>query len=306
MQRSLLRQYTGNCPITTNAFMFRWGDNVDWYELFRDLDVAGIDIYSEEPHEIAFYVDFARALGNGACWTLEYGVRSELLHREMDLLAAHGCEWLFFFKMNPFPWGQEQSMCSMLTIAGEPTAAYETARGWRAVPPASEPARVGLIYDFVSSWAQAISQFPRPLAETWTYSRYAIDSVYRCFFEAGVPVRILGVQDAFDSLGVLVLPMLILYDPDLEQRLVEWVQGGGKLIATADLFQKNADNVYLQRVPDIYRALFGWQGHSPVDQDSIGEKAVVLRNCVGQGEAWLLRTDAVQADWAQVLAQALG
>ncbi len=90
MQAELLRKHTGARPITTNAFLFKWGDNLDWYELFAGLDAAGIDIYSERPHEIAFCLDFARSLVPGAVWVMEYGTRSDNLRAEMDLLAARG------------------------------------------------------------------------------------------------------------------------------------------------------------------------------------------------------------------------
>ncbi|MBW7460967.1 beta-galactosidase, partial [Paenibacillus sepulcri] len=91
MQARALRPYIGGRPITTNAFMFSWGDNVNWAEMFAELDVAGIDIYSSKPYEIAFYCDASRGVLAKPFWIMEFGASSPELEAKLSLVQGRGC-----------------------------------------------------------------------------------------------------------------------------------------------------------------------------------------------------------------------
>jgi hypothetical protein len=74
MQAEIIRGYSDSL-VTTNTDSFAWGDCVNIYELFKKLDIGGMDLYSEDPCEIAFYADVTSSLkNNGRFYMMEYGV----------------------------------------------------------------------------------------------------------------------------------------------------------------------------------------------------------------------------------------
>jgi beta-galactosidase len=311
-QASLLRERTG-VPITTNAFMFRWGDNLDWYALFSELDAVGIDLYTDQLYEIAFYADLCRSIGQAAgkpLWVLEYGSQLPNIEAGMDLLAAHGCEWLFFFKFNPTPAGQEQNRKHLLTVTGAPTENYEVVRAWsqrapdagNGAPVSAALPRVGMVYDFDSAWAYAIEHWREELGGQLCYAQYLIHTVYRTLFEMGAKVTFVRGYDDMAACDVLVVPWQIIYDPDLEADLIRYVEEGGRLVVTLDLFLKNEDNAYLTEVPAIYRALLDWQEDRFIDAASDRDALVVRTHRTGAGATWMVRGDLSREDWRMTLA----
>ncbi len=75
------------------------------------------------------------------------------------------------------------------------------------------------------------------------------------------------------------------------------------LVVTSDLFQKNADNVYLGVVPAVYERWFGLKSFvtDPLPKTS----PIVRRTAVGAGTVVMLHKDVSLADW-QALAAELG
>jgi len=311
MQTELLRAHSPGRAITTNAFMFRWGDLLNLRELFDGMDVAGNDVYSIEPYEIACYCDLTRGLKGLACdrfWMMEYGTGSPALPEEMKLLRRHGADWLFLFKFNAFPWGQEQTQRAIMTITARPGPSYEMVRQWtqggegQAAPCSLRP-RLGVYYHFESSWSCYVDTwYVDTFSQRLTYADYLVHTLYRGLFDATAN----GAAFAFRAedvaeLDTLIVPRHRLYDADLEERLIAFVRGGGKLIVTADLFVKNSDNVFLTQVPRIYRELLEWgDGDFVFERDLPAEP--LIRTCsTGAGRTWLVRSDVDRAGWAKLI-----
>lgn len=309
LQAETLRPFIGDRPITTNAFMFRWGDNLDWSDLFASLDVVGMDIYSDRPHEIAFYSDACRGVLSRPFWMMEYGTASARLADEMELARGRGCSRFFLFKAKPFPWGQEQGKGSpeLLTLTGEPSANYAVIKNYANTASQKPPVtaaeagkeKIGLYYHFASSWAYRIS-----VADRLAYSDYLVDTVYRTLFEREADVRIVYSAEQLQGLETLIVPLHIIHDPRLEEALIRFVQDGGKLVATSDLFRKNEDNVFLTRIPSIYPLVFGWQEPNFV-QDTPASSDTVTSVC-GAGRSWLVPREMTDGQWRQLLEQVLG
>jgi beta-galactosidase len=306
IQTSILRKYTDKI-ITTNTDGFYYGDSVDIHQLFKELDIGAIDIYSEKQYEIAFYADLMRSLKNGTFWMLEFGVESQAQYEEMNLLKKRGCELLSFFKLNPFPWGQEQGTKALLTLTGEPTANYHLIKKWREEreiqgqeEKKSWNPRVGLFYDFESSWVYTLTQWS-PGVEKWIYPIYMLETVYKGLFEREVEIRFLYTeQDCFSGLEIVVIPLHILYNDKLEEKLINFVENGGKVVVTDDLFQKNADNVYMTYVPEIYKKLLGWNENNFIYPSPERNDFIVRENEFGQGKILMVRTDTRFEEWKQL------
>ncbi len=278
MQAEILRAYVGDRPITTNAFMFRWGDNIDWSELFKDLDVVGMDIYSNSPHEIAFYGDACRGVLSKPFWMMEYGSGAAELERDMEAISKRGCERFYLFKMKPFPWGQEQGggHPELLDLMGEPSANYYAVQRYAeryekqqtdAIAGAAEeaisdspvaagsrkPLKVGLYYHFASSWSYRVA-----VSDRLAYPDYIVDTVYKALYELDQPVDVLYRPEQVGEQDVLIVPLHIIHDAELEERLTAFIEAGGQLIVTDDLFRKNEDNVFLTARPAMLSSGLSW------------------------------------------------
>lgn len=304
-QADILRRYVGSVPVTTNAFMFRWGDSVDWSELFQTLDVVGMDIYSDKPHELAFYADACRGVLNRPFWMMEYGTGSSKLGLEMADFANRGCERFFLFKLKPFPWGQEQGAGGpeLLTITGEPAPNYYTVQRFaeRAAEgltesPDSKPS-VALYYDFESSWAYRIS-----VSDRLSYADYIVDTVYQAMYNRRDRVDVIYRPEQIEDQMAVVLPLHLIYDAELEERLNEYVKKGGRLICTGDFFRKDESNVFLTKLPRIFAELFDWRVNNFVT-DVVRERNPILhaRRHANGGGAWLVARDTTNEEWAEIL-----
>ncbi|OCT12367.1 hypothetical protein A8709_31560 [Paenibacillus pectinilyticus] len=305
MQERALRHWIGERPITTNGFMFCWGDNINWVDMFATLDVVGMDIYSDKPHEIAFYSDASRSVLSKPFWMMEYGSGAGQLERDMRIIEERGCEKFFLFKMKPFPWGQEQGKGSkeLLTLTGEPSFNYGVVQRYtqgvaerKTVKPPVADATVGLYYHFDSSWSYQIS-----VSDRLPYATYVVDTVYRPLFELGKQVDVVYTPQQIKDYELLIVPLHILYDELLEEMLISYVRGGGKLIVTTDIFRKNDANVFLTAVPKLFSALFDWQHNNFVTDALDISQPIVLAQAAGKGKAWLISRDSTLEQWREVL-----
>ncbi|GMK43538.1 beta-galactosidase [Paenibacillus glycanilyticus] len=305
LQAASLRPFIGERPITTNAFMFCWGDNLNWPDLFADLDVVGMDIYSNKPHEIAFYADACRGVLGKPFWMMEYGTGTTELERDMQIVRERGCSRFYLFKMKPFPWGQEQGggKPELVTLTGEPSRNYGIVRSYAAKYAGeaelteTERAGVGLYYHFDSSWSYQLA-----VADRIAYPDYIVHNVYRHLYEAGVGTEVVYTANQLNGLRTLFVPLHQIYDAVLEERLIAFVQEGGKLIITSDLFRKNGDNVYLRTVPRLFFELLGWQENN-FPGDAVAEASVLIRrHKSSKGETWLVHRGATEEQWKEIIA----
>ncbi|MBM7565364.1 beta-galactosidase [Paenibacillus sacheonensis] len=324
-QTRILRKYTGDRPITTNAFMFSWGDNVNWAELFAELDVAGVDIYSGDEYEIAFYCDAARGALARPFWIMEFGASSPELDRKLELVSQRGCSQFFLFKMKPFPWGQEQAQGrgELLTITGEPARNYGVVQQYTrqldtkkqeakyqdpqptGAPGSADPgrsaAKLALYYHFDSSWCYQLS-----VGDRLHYPDYVVKTVYRSMYEAHD--GLIDVLYSADQLGeheVVVIPLHTIYDAALEERLIAYVHAGGKLVVTADLFRKNQHNVYLAEVPRLFRELLAWQPNNFILDAIDTRQSILIAHEYGAGGTWVVPRDASNEEWLETMAVVL-
>lgn len=307
-QLALVRPRAGGRPITTNRFPLDWGDNVDWFDLVRELDVAGMDLYSEKLHEIAFYADFNESLKPGRSWFMEFGPNAANLADGMRQLHGRGVEWFTVFKFKPFPFGQEQSLKELVTTTGEPTDSYRHMQAWSGeeragtLPPRFEASGIGLVFSFESSWAYTISVWGHQIHNRMYYPNYVVDVAYRGMYDERLRHRIVGGNDSLEGLHTLVVPLHIVHDPELEERLRAFAEGGGTVVVTSDLFQKNKDNVFLGEMPALYREWFGLG--SFVSSPKPEGDPVLYRVPVGTrgGRVVMLHKDATLEEWQALFA----
>lgn len=302
-QAELIRRYSPY-PITTNEDTFYWGDNVNLYEIFRTLDVGGMDVYSEDDYVVGFYADITRSVKGDRFWMMEFGDSSSDLTEKMALCARKGCELFNIFKFRSFPWGQEQSKNALLEILGNPAPNYSRVKEYsREAPPVRrERARVGMIYDFDSSWAYNAKGLLADMRACLHYAQYLEHTVYKTLYEAGEAVDFIFEWEKLPQYDLVVVPLHILHDEALEKALIAYVSGGGRLVADTELFQKNQDNVFRTQLAEIYQTVFGQtEERYLTDADIEGMRL----HAYGQGKGCLLRAAGTQEDWRNALAALL-
>jgi beta-galactosidase len=301
-QASIIRQYAPEQPITTNRSTFAWGDNLEWYPLVENLDFAGFDLYSDKPYELAFYADFNRSLNGGRSWLMEFSVHSKDLHRDLEMMEARGVDWLFFFKFRPFPAGQEQGMRSLVTITGEPAKNYHTLVKWTReqpkVTPLAEP-DIGLVYDFESSWVYYIRTWG-DYTDRLLYSDYLLHRVYKSLYRPATAIRIQSPRASLEGLKVILLPRQILYSPELESNLEEFIQRGGTAIITNDFFWKNRDNVYLTELPGFYTRVLSVEDNNFIHAEE-GAPLVLREQLYGKGKVVMVNRNADAEGWGRIM-----
>jgi beta-galactosidase len=303
MQAEILRKYTDK-PITTNTDSFLFGDNVNLHELFKKLDVAGIDIYTSSAHEIGFYSDLARSLKGEKFWMMEYGTGSHKLYEEMKLIKERNCEWFCLFTYKPFKAGQEQGFKGLVTMTGEEEVNYGTIKRWAVENEAYDlkpfKADVGLFYDFDSSWAYSFTTWSENIMDKQLYPKYIINTVYKSLFELNKRVEFLFEPEKIRNFKTIIIPWKIIYDEKLEEELIAFVNKGGKLVVTTDFFRKNRDNVYLDYVPKIYREAFGWEKNDFINEDESNSGGIVYSNKIGEGQVLMLSMKTSLEEWSRL------
>jgi beta-galactosidase len=308
-QARVLRRHTApGIPILTNYDAFDWGENIDFCRLFDGLDRVGFDLYSDQDDKIAFYCDLMHDVLDRPFWFMEYGTGSGKLASELDAIAASGTvEKLFFFKFRPFPWGQEQGTRALRSVTGAPTDNFRAIRDWTtrhrplqgtsdAPPPPLPPRRVGIVYDFDSSWSQFLTGWSGIPADL-TYPRGMIETVHRALYGHGERARFILRPRARECQGLrlLVLPWTIIHDPMREEQVLQHVREGGSVLMTQDVFLKNRDNVFHETLPRLYTEALGCEDF--LDHRPAGENGLIHEARQGAARLVVIATKATLADW---------
>lgn len=306
-QYDIIRSCT-NRPITHNTDSFFWGDNVDVWKLFQNLDLAGMDLYSDRPFEIAFYSDLTRTISKGnTFWMMEYGTRSPRLVDELEIAAERGCEWFYLFKMLPFPWGQEIDRKALLSLAGNPEHNYHAVRNWAAEHSGEgsrveRPTRVGLVYDFDSSWSYWVDQWRPgiPIPERQIYPKYLIEVVYQALHALDLGVEIVFAPKQVKHYDLVIAAKHLIHTPQWEEAFLRHHSRGGEFLATTDLFRRNADNAWMEKAPAIYERVFGWTSNDFPDVPLMPSQQGKVRGPI------LLAPESGIEDWCRAVVSVLG
>ena len=302
MQYDAIRAYS-DAPITTNQDDFSMGDNTDWFKMFNKLDVAAFDIYSPRAYEYGFYFDLAYSIKHKPCWILEYGTGFDGLADMMDVAEAKGCGLTGLFAFHPFTAGQEQGPGGFVDAYGKESANYFKFRDWSPKNP--KPQRKLLFhYDYESSWSYAALEHHTWEEGFWkrqnrlVYQKTMIHTIYKAAFDTGCGADFPADLSAFGKGDTLVMPMQIIHKPALAADVLAFVQRGGRLLTTSDIFLKNEDNAFIWGPTDFHKAVMG--GAVEIIPDGEGKPAVLREYTVGEGHVTVMSLKASEADWKAI------
>lgn len=278
-----LRRITPGIPVTTNLMGTYPG--IDYRRLATVLDVVSWDNYprwhaSESDIDNAVWVgmmhDLNRSLKGGKTFlmmestpsTTNWMSQSKLKRPGMHLLSslqaiAHGSDSVQYFQWRKSRGAAEQHHGAVVDHAG-----HEHTRVFRDVADVGSAleklddvvgsgveARVALVYDWEARWAiddcAAITNDRRDYDGTCR-------THYKPFWQRGVAVDVIGMDDSLDGYDLVVAPMLYLVRPGVGERIEEFVNDGGTFVSTYwSGIVNESTNCFLGGFPGPLRRVLG-------------------------------------------------
>lgn len=258
-QAAIIRQENPDWVITTNAYLFRWGIDLNQRDLFETLDVYSFDNYSHSMHENSFYCAFARSI-KPRYWVLEQQSASpktqHLLPSEGKRLStytravvAEGCELVSYFRWRQCRFGQEQHHGAILPHSGDPGDLYEElsdlSRDLKDDPPvASDGPPVGVFFSWEDGWIRWIDG-------SRDYIDVHVEAIHRGLHEAGARVTYLFDQADVSRFArqqsggaTIICAMKMVHDPTLSTALTSAAESGSRVLIGSDYGAKDRYNVF--------------------------------------------------------------
>jgi beta-galactosidase len=256
LQIDILREHAPGQFVTHNYMPFH-SRELDFYDLAAPLDFVSWDnyhFYGATPAIVAATHDLYWGMKGRNYWVMEQQVsqvnwapynpvfRPGEVGLKVWQAVAHGADGILYFAWRSTTRGAEIYHSGLLDYSNRPTRGYEEARRigqtLRHLAPYLEGsvpvAEVAVLHDYASRWSLDIQPHHRDLADDEAFGR-ALMGPYQALWARNVPVHILRAAPETDlsAYKLVVLPALNLVGPELAQRLADYVQGGGTLLATA-------------------------------------------------------------------------
>lgn len=375
-----IRPLSPHVPITTNFMGGNPPDSHVFYELdyqkfVQHVDVVGWDSYPNWHNDIqttaelgmqtALMNDVMRSLKHQPYLIME-GTPTQVnwhpfnrakrpgMHLLTSLLdIAHGANGINYFQMH-----QSRGSSEMFHGAVVTNSLQVRNRGFNdvvkvgsaleqlqpALTAPSQPARVGIIYDYANMWA---IDDARNYANATKHYWQTIQAHYRYFWEHDIPVELLSVDDDFSNYQLIIDPMHFLMSAAFIEKLHAYVHAGGTLVGTylsgrvdenflafpngwpqalTDLYGiqwQETDTLYPKQHNQLATSQHTYatsdycdiltpttaQTIATYQTDFYADTPAVTKNSVGEGTAWYLaaRTDHdFLADFYQQLNNQLG
>jgi beta-galactosidase len=253
------------CPddhfITHNLMHFR--PEVSYYDLGEDLDFVSWDNYPvwEKPapgYGPAMAADLMRGIKQknflimeqtaGACgWGSFYrNPRPGEIRKIAYQQLAHGADGQIWFRWRTCTAGREQYWHGLLGHDGRALRRYEEAariageyrKLERFIKGTTVNSEVAIIYDYISRWSLT-GQPGYPENDVVEVIRRYYDAFYR----AGINVDLISPESDFSDYKLLLAPDLVVLPDKLADRLNEYVQNGGVLLADCRTGVKTETNL---------------------------------------------------------------
>ncbi|WP_309118270.1 beta-galactosidase [Paenibacillus sp.] len=262
VQVELLRAAAPRQPITHN--MMGTFNEIDYYKLSETLDVAGLDLYPNFPHNErinpyapALFHDATRGFKNANYWVLEHqsgtpggNILKETpkpgeLRRWTYQSIARGADAVVYFRWRTATFGAEEYWHGILQHSGVPGRKFEEVRRVGAEVLKLAPYLdgttvrndVAIVRSFDNDWAFAI----QPHTPGYEYLRQ-VRNYHRYFVECGAGVDVVSQSADFGAYRVVILPNLAIVDDALADKIADFVEAGGAAVLDFRAGSKLPDN----------------------------------------------------------------
>lgn len=278
-ERDILRGITPDIPITTNFMGIYY--NINYQKLAHEVDVITDDqypsydaahpdflqnaIFMSMKHDMYRCFKPERTMmlmescPGAVQWKTPQKAKRPDIHRlEMLQAIAHGADGTCYFQFRAGRGGLEKLHSAVVehwdTQRHEQTRRFRELRSlsdayakFTSVLGASVHASVALVYDWESRWAQQLSDGTGLSAPAWNstslpYFNQVAAEQYENFWHRGIPVDVIDNERDLSTYKLVILPMHWIMTDALAQRLKQYVQSGGTLIATWDTAMSDEHN----------------------------------------------------------------
>jgi len=251
-----LKKVNATLPVIANFMEYFYDYN--YWELSKAVDVVSWDNYPLWHRDsddvslacyIAMYHDLMRTLLDQPFLLMEstpsqtnWQPITKLKKQGMHILSsmqaiAHGSDSIQYFQWRKSRGSVEKFHGAVIDHVGHAdtrTAKEVTSVGHilntiSQVAGSGTKAEIAIIFDWESRWAMDNASGPRN--QGLQYEQTVADH-YRGFWEQGINCDIIEQLSDFSSYKVVVAPMLYLIKPGVAERIEEFVQRGGTLVAT--------------------------------------------------------------------------
>ncbi len=309
-QLEAIRRYaTPRQFITTNIGGLGWSDNFDHYRINDELDLASWDDYVGQGHlhavRNAMMHDFVRGWKRKNFWVMETQpgfvnwapVNNSLDQGETRVMAwqavGHGADAVLYWQWRSALNGQEQYHGAIVGPDGAPLPIYSEVKQIGAEFEKASPefsgthpvSDVAILHAYDSRWAIDFQPHTREYDQQQVMLEY-----YRPLHAVAQSVDIVDADAPLSQYKLVVAPSLNVISPQLAEHLLEYVQGGGRLVLGPRSGMKDAYNALnTQRQPGPLVDALGGR----VEQFYALEAAVPVMGNLGTGSAHV---------WAEQLA----
>jgi len=283
-QRCQVETIRSQCPgsqITHNFMGFSF-DQVNYFDLARDLDLVSLNYYPRsqwnmqaevDPSEFALALDTMRGLKHQNFWMMEQQagpggwemISVQPRPGELRLWAyqaiAHGADGILFFRWRSCRYGAEQFWHGLLDHDGTAGRRYAEAsqvgQELRALSGAIVSTVIRPKVAFLLSYDSRFAFQIQPNNPQFSYPAH-FQQLYQAFYRQHAQVEIVSPDDDLNSYRLVVAPSLHLMDRETAKKLEEFVRQGGTLVVTQRSGVKDETNLVVdQRLPGYLRELMG-------------------------------------------------
>lgn len=308
------------CPPTqfvTHNFM-GLHDSIDYYKLAKPLDFVSWDNYPKLspaiPYDSSLAADVMRGLKKQNFLIMEQtagplgwsvfsrspqpGELRKICYQQL----AHGADGQVWFRWRSCTVGREQYWHGLLGHDGKAGRRYQeasqVAKEYQKL--ASQlagtiiKADVAIIYDYDSQWALNIQNGYPGASHAGAIKRY-----YNPLFRAGVNVDMVRPGDDLSGYKLVFAPHLHVLTDDVAQQLVEFVRGGGVLLADCRTAVKDRTNLaYDRTLPGLLAPALGIEiAEYESLRQGISDKEEITYKVRGEGGLNGEYTAVHYADW---------
>jgi len=281
MQVEILRE---KCPthFVTHNFMGFGYDQIDYFDMARDLDFVAWDNYPRgfwdmradvDPSQAALSCNTMRGLKRQNVWVMEQQagpsgwemVSTAPRPGELRLWAyqsiAHGADGIVFFRWRTARFGTEEYWHGLLDHHGRPGRRYEEikrmggeiSKAGEQLHGSTVKPSVAMILSYDSRFAFQI----QPHNPQFSYSGH-FHHVYRSLYRRQVSVDIVAPTDDLSAYKLVIAPALHVVSGAAAENLRRFVQAGGVLVVTPRTGVKDeANGVVNQPLPGLLAELCG-------------------------------------------------
>ncbi|MDO4534373.1 MAG: beta-galactosidase [Clostridium perfringens] len=281
-QVSLLKEILGENSVIIHDFPGGFFDkHYDFGKVAKHIDVTAYNNYPVwggqrepiPPYEIGMGLDFMRGTKKKNFWITE-AIMGAQGHDVIGYLprpnqakmwsyqgVARGCESLIYFRYRGATKGAEQYCYGIIDQDNqkrrkfyEVQSFFKEMKEYEKLIKTPVKSEVAVLYDYESMASFRIQK----QSFLMNYGKEVV-RLYRPFFERNVNMDIIPSYESFNEYKVLLVPTMIVYKKDVQDRIKEFVKNGGTVVFTFRTALKDEfNNLTLNELnPTFYTDLVG-------------------------------------------------